>query len=193
MPRFHDIVTAVDFYDYAQRFSSYDDLYTELLRVWNRRVLPVDSDPTLIDSDLDRIPDKYTIERQMPEDMFAFDDPNPLKSDVTETKLKNDFFSVDYEYNNTAEYNWAERQNAGNCSSYGGYQGWFGSYGYTKDQKIFCNNTIDGHAMHSNGCGIIAAGDYYMYLLKARGSYYMVATGLLEFSSDFQNLIGKKQ
>lgn len=133
------------------------------------------TDPTKKDTDGDGFPDNY-LESMADKDYYRYTDPNPLKSDVTETSLKNDFFSVNYEYTGSEEnkdngdYNWRLRNNGSNVS-YGGYQGWLGRYGYTQDDKIFCLSSSTGSDIHSYGCGIIAAADMFLYLALSNDKY----------------------
>ena len=65
--------------------------------------MPILSDPTDEDTDDDKIPDGYDSDMKMPDDWYAFSDPNPLKSDINETVLEHDFFSVDYEFKEGAQ------------------------------------------------------------------------------------------
>jgi hypothetical protein len=104
----------------------------------------------------------------MEDDWYAFDDPNPLKSDVTETKLKHDFFSVDYEFRGSKDWTLFNNKN---IASYGGYQGWFGTYGpYGNTETFGFINNVSGDYIHRNGCGLIAIGDMFYYLLLQNGS-----------------------
>ncbi|MCM1508719.1 MAG: VWA domain-containing protein [Ruminococcus flavefaciens] len=127
------------------------------------------SDPSCQDSDGDGIVDNYC-ESTKNTASYGFSDPNPLTSDVTKTALKHDFFSIDYEYKDGVEKDWKDN-NSGSNESYGGYQGWFGRYGYTKDMKIFCNQSVTGLEIHNNGCGIIALGDMLLYMAIGDPTY----------------------
>ena len=133
--------------------------------------MPILSDPTDEDTDDDKIPDGYDSDMKMPDDWYAFSDPNPLKSDINETVLEHDFFSVDYEFKEGAQEDWSLANN-NNHASYGGYQGWFGTYGIYENQKIFGSGFpfghITGHEVRSEGCGLIAVADMFYYLLLQR-------------------------
>ena len=132
--------------------------------------VPVLSDPSLVDTDGDGFVDFYCKEdKKMAK--YPYTDPNPLCSDVIITGLKNDFFSVDYQYKDGAELNWAVELNDDKIESYGGYQGWFGKYGTLSNEKIFCNNNVSGAEIHSYGCGIIALTDMLVYMAIGDGSY----------------------
>ena len=137
-----------------------------------RYYLPILSDPTDEDTDDDKIPDGYDSDMKMPDDWYAFSDPNPLKSDINETVLEHDFFSVDYEFKEGAQEDWSLANNNNNNASYGGYQGWFGTYGIYENQKIFGSafpfGHITGHDVRSEGCGLIAVADMFYYLLLQR-------------------------
>lgn len=127
------------------------------------------SDPSSKDSDGDGFVDNYC-NKTKDDAVYGFSDPNPLTSDVTKTELEHDFFSVDYEYNEGVEKDW-RNNNSGKAESYGGYQGWFGRYGYTQNEKMFCNATVTGLDIHNNGCGIIALGDMLMYMAIGDPTY----------------------
>lgn len=127
------------------------------------------SDPSSTDSDGDGFVDNYC-DKTKDDAVYGFSDPNPLISDVTKTELEHDFFSVDYEYNEGVEKDWRDK-NSGKAESYGGYQGWFGRYGYTQNEKMFCNATVTGLDIHNNGCGIIALGDMLMYMAIGDPTY----------------------
>ena len=73
--------------------------------------MPILSDPTDEDTDDDKIPDGYDSDMKMPDDWYAFSDPNPLKSDINETVLEHDFFSVDYEFKEGAQEDWSLANN----------------------------------------------------------------------------------
>ncbi len=133
-----------------------------------RYYLSILSDPTDEDTDDDKIPDGYDSDMKMPDDWYAFSDPNPLKSDINETVLEHDFFSVDYEFKEGAQEDWSLKNN-NNHASFGGYQGWFGTYGIYENQKIFGSafpfGHITGHDVRNEGCGLIAVADMFYYLL----------------------------
>jgi hypothetical protein len=118
------------------------------------------------------------------EKYYPYSDPNPFQSDITEIALKNDFFSVDYEFKE-AEYDWSE-QNDGNNASYGGHQSWFGRYGYTGNSKIFCNNYVTGYEVSSSGCGLIAVADMFLYLTLSDTKYNPIPS--IEFGESYDNI-----
>lgn len=166
--------------NHIKRFNAdeYKYLFEECMSNKKRRYLPILSDPSSKDSDGDKIPDRYYKGMTIDNDWYALSDPNPLSSDVKETNLKNDFFSIDYEYKgnlNNSIKNWADNNN-NNVSSYGGYQGWFGEYGYCNDYKVFCNGTVSGKQIRSFGCGIIAVADMFLYLFKQRDNCAYLGT-----------------
>ena len=147
------------------------------------------SNPLELDSDGDGFPDKY-VETLSTEIYYPYDDPNPFKSDVTETTLKNDFFSIDYDYKaDVAEVDWKTKNN-GNSASYGGYQGWFGKYGYTKDVNCFCNQQVSGDTMHSYGCGIIAVADMFMYMFISNNDngYFYYGDWAMYLGNNFKGI-----
>lgn len=150
------------------------------------RVLPIFSDPTNPDSDNDGFLDFYD-ESISDNNCYPYTDPNPLRSDVSEIALKNDFFSVNYEYKKEsgAEDNWLS-YNKNNYNSYGGYQGWFGKFGYTKYDKVFCRATATGGDISNDGCGIIALADMFMYLALEDDKYN--PTSLFNWSNTKVNL-----
>lgn len=151
-------------------------------------ILPILTDPTKTDTDGDGFSDKY-VEELSSETYYPHDDPNPFISDVTETSLKNDFFSVDYKYYpEFAEENWSTVRNDNSNKSYGGYQGWMGKYGYTKDVKEFCNKSVTGNTMHSNGCGIIAVADMFMYMFISNNGYFNDGTSQIDIGNNFNNI-----
>ena len=134
-----------------------DDLLQELFDV---KVVLVLSDPTKIDTDGDLFMDGYS-EATAQDGYYPYADPNPMVSDVTITSLAHDYISIDYECLGNAK-NWSASRNA---ASYGGYQGWFGEYGTTEDDWIFCCNTIPGKVVQEHGCGLIAAADTLLYMM----------------------------
>lgn len=84
--------------------------------------------------------------------------------------------------------NWS---NGGKTSSYGGYQGWFGSYGYTGDEKIFCNQTSTGYKVSNYGCGLIALADMFLYLAIGDASYnptYTSTNTLIDLGSNYNHI-----
>ena len=132
------------------------------------RALYLATDPTKPDTDDDGFPDNY-LESMANKDYYRYTDPNPLKSDVTEIALENDFFSVNYESRGTED--WAETANNNSNLSYGGYQGWFGDkYGNT-GQNEFCNGKASGELIWSKGCGLIAVADALLYLSLSDPKY----------------------
>lgn len=127
------------------------------------------TDPTKKDTDGDGFPDNYLISMEN-ENFYKFTDPNPLKSDVTKTSLKNDFFSVEYESKGSED--WAANSNNNSNISYGGYQGWFGNiYGNTGDDIDFCNGNVSGDLIWNEGCGLIAVADALLYLSLSNDKY----------------------
>ena len=160
------------------------------------RALYMATDPTKQDTDDDGFPDNY-LESMSDKNYYRYTDPNPLKSDVTETSLKNDFFSIDYKYTgseenrNNGHYNWKLRNDDSNAS-YGGYQGWLGRYGYTQDDRIFCLSSATGSDIHSHGCGIIATADMFLYLALSNDKYnptYMPEYNTpINFGTDYNNI-----
>ncbi len=141
------------------------NIYEEYIRhvMANTQILPIHSHPRRVDTDGDGILDFYN-GRFASEYHFA--DPNPLKVDIREISLKNDFFSVDYERRN--DYDWAVSDNHNSYTSYGGNQRWFGIYNTFGDSKIFCNGTRTGQDMDDYGCGIIAAADTLFYMAAGK-------------------------
>lgn len=128
----------------------------------NKLTFVMKSDPRKVDSDGDGLNDYDEVNQYT---------TNPNKSDINKLSLKNDFFSINYKYKEGIEKNWADLKNDGNIQSYGGYQGWFGSYGYLGENNIFCNGTANGRSIHSKGCGIIAMADMFMYLALSDSKY----------------------
>ena len=132
------------------------------------KALYLTTDPTKPDTDGDGFPDNYNITTMSEKNYYPYTDPNPLKSDVIELSLKNDFFSVEYESRGTED--WSKKNNNSNIS-YGGYQGWFGDmYGNTGQDK-FCNGKASGDVIWSKGCGLIAAADALLYLSLSDPNY----------------------
>ena len=98
------------------------------------------SDPTKQDSDGDGYFDKI--------------DPRPKDSDVTITKLKNEYICID--------------ENGDNQKiSFGGYQGWFE------------DGTEKGNFISHQGCGLIAASDLILYLSRKDKKYSTPLTELV--------------
>ncbi len=120
------------------------------------------SDPAKVDTDGDAFPDNY-LKSMQGQGFYEYTDPNPLTSDVIEIVLKNDFFSVDYKKMPGATYEW-KNTDENKYESCGGAQAWFGSYGYTETMKIFCNDSVTGAKMADDGCGIVTAADWFMYM-----------------------------
>lgn len=141
----------------------YDEYFDNIMV--NTDILPIHSHPRRVDTDGDGILDGYN---GVHESEYHFADPNPLKIDIREISLKNDFFSVDYEFQEGAMYNWAELKNGGSEASYGGNQSWFGIYGTLGDSKIFCNGTRTGYDIDNYGCGLIAAADTLFYMAASK-------------------------
>lgn len=126
------------------------------------------TDPTKKDTDGDGFPDNYLTSMEN-ENFYKYTDPNPLKSDVTKTSLKNDFFSVEYESKGNTD--WSTTNKDSNFS-YGGYQGWFGNeFGNTGDDIGFCNGSVSGDLIWNQGCGLIAVADALLYLSLSDDKY----------------------
>lgn len=143
------------------------NIYEEYIRhvMANTQILPIHSHPRRVDTDGDGILDFYN-GRFASEYHFA--DPNPLKVDIREISLKNDFFSVDYEFQEGALNDWADEKNGGSAASYGGDQSWFGECGTLGDSKIFFNGEKTGNVVDKYGCGLIAAADTLFYMAAGK-------------------------
>lgn len=105
-----------------------------------KRYHHMNSDPTKHDSDGDGYFDK--------------NDPRPDESDVTITKLKNDYILID------------EGGDSHNIS-FGGYQGWFE------------DGTDKGDFISHQGCGLIAASDLILYLSRKDKKFSTPLTDLV--------------
>ena len=111
------------------------------------------SDPRKVDTDGDKYDDNI--------------DPNPTKSDVTVTKLKSEYLSIDYSTASSFDgYNPTWQNHLGTDSrsqslSYGGNQSWF------KYDSGFDNSEL----IANQGCGLIAMADSMLYLSRKNGDY----------------------
>ena len=158
--------------------------------VLSHRVLPCESDPTMKDSDGDGFPDKYcSATKDISE--YAFDDPNPLESDVKITSLNitnpnTDFFSVCY-YQKSGADDWSLKNDLSNLS-YGGYQGWFGSFGDTYSSQIFCNGESDGSQISRYGCGVIATLDMFLYMFLKNHKSIVSDTKTININASLDNI-----
>lgn len=101
-------------------------------------VLPLKSNPKKSDTDGDGYNDDK--------------DPRPLYSDVTKTKLINDYNFIPVEYDGVEAYN--------KTLYYGGNQSWF----YDKKN----NNSFDDKIIEDGGCGALASTDLIIYLSQYR-------------------------
>lgn len=125
----------------------------------NVYVLPIITNPADGDSDGDGYDDKI--------------DPNPTESDVTVTRLRSDYLSVDYATaSSLPEYiSWKNHLGTDAKSekiSFGGNQSWFESVsGVDKDNPEY---------IAAQGCGLIAMADTMLYMSRKGSSYETTLT-----------------
>ena len=119
------------------------------------------SDPNSIDSDGDSIPDHEENELDLT-GYYRFPDPNPLYSDIKIYDLE-DYLSIDYVQPIGASVGWSGNTPEGGNSSYGGAQSWFGKSGGTESDMGYAMNNVSGNCIQQEGCGIVAAADYFLY------------------------------
>ncbi len=194
-----DIIKLPTLYEYITKYGEVDalDRYRDILGndinkfLDTVKILPLVSDPMSIDGDGDGIPDNYCAKTDAVS-TYKFTDPNKLKSDVRITVLKNDFFSVDYKYyEDKAEEDWIQ-YNYGKAESYGGNQSWMGIYGYTQEERVFCDNTVKGAYIQEYGCGIIAVADFFLYLTIGDAKYnptaYAESNSSINFGTSYKNI-----
>lgn len=142
-------------------------------------VLPINSDPTSIDSDGDGYLDSISNTDLLGSlnDGYNFvADPHPLHCDVIQHKIKNIYVNVD-------------AFNLGYSSMYGGYQETF----YNKERNPEGYDSI-GKFISNNGCGLIAFSDIMIYL--SNNHYNCRTLTNLNYSnenfikfSDYQNYV----
>jgi hypothetical protein len=100
-------------------------------------------------------------------------DPNPMKSDVTVTRLKSDYLSVDYATaSSLPEYiSWKNHLGTDAKSeniSFGGNQSWFERVsGVDKDNSEY---------IADQGCGLIAMADVMLYMSRKDSNYETTLT-----------------